>query len=175
MHPAKVRTAYGRSLVTRGDLSGGVDQLRQGFLLDERNRNRRGLSIVTPLLVNVLVRQGQNQQASELLDRALAIAPNERAIQRLREVEQGPAPSAAPRLTGKIKRLLESMGRPRYGFIETDRGETDVYFSEKQIGIVVYSSLSVGMSVEADVVTGADGRRQALAVRPGVAARKLLR
>jgi cold shock CspA family protein len=58
------------------------------------------------------------------------------------------------------------MGRGRYGFIQLDRDhEGDVYFSERRIGAAAFSKLSVGIPVEAEVVTEADGRRQARAVR----------
>jgi cold shock CspA family protein len=69
------------------------------------------------------------------------------------------------RVTGRIKRLLVPMGRPRYGFLTTDSNEVDIYFSERQIGNDLFSQLSVGTPVEADVIAAGDGRRQALAIR----------
>ena len=39
-------------------------------------------------------------------------------------------------------------------------------FSERQIGVNVFSALSDGLAVEADVVSTSDGRRQARAIRP---------
>jgi cold shock CspA family protein len=166
MHLAKVRTAYGRTLVSRGDRPAGIEQLRQGFILDEGNGNRRGLSIVAPLLVNVLREQGQNEEAGEFLRRALVVGPNESAIQRL-AITSTPAglPPSAIRMTGYVKRLLEPIGRPRFGFFKSDADGSDVYFSERQIGVDVFSSLSVGMFVEGDVVSDSSDRRQARAIR----------
>ena len=83
MHLAKVRTAYGKALVFRGDLAAGVEQLCQGFSFDERSGNRRGLAIVTPIIVDTLRRLGRSEEAVLFVRRASAIAPNERAIQRL--------------------------------------------------------------------------------------------
>jgi tetratricopeptide (TPR) repeat protein len=163
-HLAKVRTAYGKALVSRGDESAGIEQLRQGFLLDENAGNKRGLSIITPLLVNILRSQRQNEEAEDFLLRALAIAPSESAIQRLTTPERGLSTSAV-RMTGHIKRLLEPMGRPRFGFFKTDTDGPDVYFSERQIGSDVFSSLSVGMIVEGDVILDTNDRREAIAIR----------
>jgi tetratricopeptide (TPR) repeat protein len=126
MHLAKVRTAYGKALVSRGDLDRGIEHLREGFLSDERARNKRGLAIVTPLLVNALAGRGKDQEGRDYLRRALAIAPNEAALQRLEVTGGGTRPDAAIRLTGRIKRLLEPMGRSRYGFLTPTTGTTSI-------------------------------------------------
>ena len=108
-----------------------------------------------------------HEEADQFLKRAVAIAPSERSIERLVSAEYEPsALTPGTRLTGKIKRLLEPMGRPRYGFLTSDPDGEDVYFSERQIGADVFSSLSVGLLIEADVVITSDGRRQARAMRP---------
>jgi tetratricopeptide (TPR) repeat protein len=167
IHLAKVHTAFGKALVTRGDVAAGLEQLRQGFQLDEQKKNKKGITIVTPLLVNALRQQGKAEEADQFLKRAMALAPNERSLARLLATEHGPS-SLTPgtRLTGKIKRLLEPMGRPRYGFLTPDLDGEDIYFSERQVGVGVFSNLSVGLPVEADVVPSSDGRRQARALRP---------
>jgi tetratricopeptide (TPR) repeat protein len=162
---AKVRTAYGKALVARGDILAGMEQLRQGFFLDAQSSNERGLAIVTPLLVNILRRQGKSQEADDFLTRALAIAPNEDVLRRLsttghESAEQNPM----VKVTGRVKRLLEPMGRGRYGFIKCDDGEKDVYFAEVRIGVHLFTNLLVGSRVEADVITNVRGR-QALAIR----------
>jgi cold shock CspA family protein len=166
MHLAKVHTAFGKALVTRGDVAAGVEEMRQGFQLDESKKNRKGMSIVAPLLINVLRQQGKHEEADDFLKRALALAPNERQIQRLASSDHGSS-SLAPSncLTGKVKRLLEPMGRPRFGFFTSDLDGQDIYFSERQIGANLFSTLCVGQAIEADVVSTADGRRQARAIR----------
>jgi hypothetical protein len=57
MHLVKVRTAYGKALLSRGEVAAGIGQLRQGFVLDELRKNRRGLAIVAPLLIYALRNQ----------------------------------------------------------------------------------------------------------------------
>jgi tetratricopeptide (TPR) repeat protein len=162
-HLAKVQTAYGKALVSCGDAAAGID-LQQGFVLDEQKKNRRGLAIVAPVLINALWDQGRSDEASDFLARALAIAPHERAIQQLStRTPLNCVPMV--QISGRIKRLLEPLGRAQFGFFRADVDGTDVYFSERQIGSDVFSRLSVGMLVEADVITARDGRRQALAIR----------
>ncbi|MEA2907833.1 MAG: hypothetical protein QOI12_5220 [Alphaproteobacteria bacterium] len=166
MHLAKVHTAFGKTLVTRGDVAAGIDHLRQGFQLDEDTKSRIGMTIVAPLLVDALREQGQHEEADAFLKRAIAVAPSERSIERLVPAGHGPS-SLTPgtRLTGKIKRLLEPMGRPRYGFFTSDLDGEDIYFSERQIGAAVFSTLSIGLAIEANVVLTSDGRRQARTIR----------
>jgi tetratricopeptide (TPR) repeat protein len=166
MHLAKVRTGFGKALVTRGEIAAGVEQLRQGFVLDEDKRNKKGMTIVAPLLINVLRQQGRREEADEFLKRAIAVAPYERSIERLVSGQASQSSfTASTRLTGKIKRLLEPLGRPRYGFFTSDVDGKDVYFSERQIGADVFSALSVDQPVEADVISASDGKRQAQAIR----------
>jgi tetratricopeptide (TPR) repeat protein len=165
VHLAKVRTAYGKVLVSRGELSLGIDHLSEGFRLDEGNHNGRGLAIVTPLLVNNLRKIGRSAEAVEFLDRALAVAPYEKALQHLSMAGSITVASRpAVQLTGRVKRILAPMGRPRYGFMTADGDGTDIYFSENQIGTDVFSSLSEGKRVAADVVVMPHGRRQAQAI-----------
>jgi tetratricopeptide (TPR) repeat protein len=164
VHLAKVRTAYGKALISRGATDRGIAELREGFLLDEQTRNRRGVAIVTPLLVNALREQGRHEEAGQLLNRALAVASNENAIQRLLQTGKPSASIPTARLTARIKRLLAPMGRPRFGFLTTDSDGADVYFSERQIGSEVFSHLSEGARVQADVFITGDGRRQARAI-----------
>jgi cold shock CspA family protein len=142
--------------------------LRQGFNLDETSRNRRGLGIVAPILVDALRRLGRNDEAASFINRAATIAPNEPAIRRLAAAdshERAAHNEPGIKLTGRIKRLLEPLGKTPFGFFTSDVDANDVYFSQRQIGSDVFSALSVGTIVEADVVTLPDGRRQARALR----------
>jgi cold shock CspA family protein len=54
---------------------------------------------------------------------------------------------------GYIKRLLEPLGRPRFGFLTRDDDSTDVYFNERRIGPDQFSALTIGDTVEAEIVT----------------------
>jgi cold shock CspA family protein len=111
-----------------------------------------------------LRRLGRSEEAVLFVRRASAIAPNERAIQRLITFESDTGAGLhgpAVLLTGRVKRLLEPMGRTPFGFFTSDADGKDVYSSQRQIGPDVFSALSVGMLIEADVVTVPDGRRYA--------------
>jgi tetratricopeptide (TPR) repeat protein len=163
LHLAKVHTAFGKALLTRRAVRPAIVQLRQGFALDAGARNVRGLRIVTPLLVSALRREDERAEAEDIIKRALAIAPDDSALLRLTGVEPDWMVQAAVVVRGRVKRLLEPMGRVPYGFITVDTGG-DVYFSQGRIGTSLYSRLSVGSPVEADVVETARGR-EAYSVR----------
>jgi tetratricopeptide (TPR) repeat protein/nucleoside phosphorylase len=157
---AKVHTSYGKALVSRRDLSSAVEQLRQGFHLDEEARDKRGIAIVTPVLVGTLRRLGAEREASEIIQRAFAIAPDSRAIELLNTPKEGDdtIDSAVElSISGRIKRILVPLGRMRYGFLTRDDDGSDAYFSEQTIGESLFSRLAPGMPVQASVVRRARG------------------
>jgi cold shock CspA family protein len=57
------------------------------------------------------------------------------------------------------------MGKQPYGFLISDADGKDIYFSERQIGIEIFSKLKAGQPVQAKVVTLPDGRLQARSLR----------
>jgi tetratricopeptide (TPR) repeat protein len=160
MHLAKAHTSYGKALVSRRELKSAAEHLRQGFNLDEEARNQRGIVIVTPVLVAALRRLGSECEAGEIVQRALAIAPDSDTIQRLttRQEGDGETASAAELLvSGRIKRILAPLGRTRYGFLTRDDDGTDAFFSEERIGESLFSRLAPGMAVQAGIVRGPRG------------------
>ena len=166
-HLAKARTAFGKALVTRGVLSAALEHLKLGFELDLAAGSAQGLAIVAPILVDTLRRTGAVAEAAEVIRRALAVAPGHPGLQRLSEpardselAQQG----GAVELTGRIKRLLSPLGRPRFGFITIDGGTEDIYFREPPIPTDVYSQLSLGTRVVASVTNTARGK-QAIRIR----------
>ena len=74
-HLAKARTAFGKALVTRGVFPAALEHLRVGFGLDLVAGSAQGLSIVAPILVDTLRRTGASVEASDVIRRALAVAP----------------------------------------------------------------------------------------------------
>jgi tetratricopeptide (TPR) repeat protein len=82
-HLAMVHTAFGRALVRR-DTSAAVDELRKGFELDAELRNRKGVGIVAPILVEALMSLGRTEDASAICERALSIAPEHRRLLQLK-------------------------------------------------------------------------------------------
>ena len=166
-HLAKARTAFGKALVTRGVLGAALEHLNLGFELDLAAGSAQGLSIVAPILVDTLRRTGAIAEAAEVIRRGLAVAPGHPALQRLsdpaRERDLAPQ-SEAVELTGRIKRLLAPLGRPRFGFVTIDGGNEDIYFREPQIPTDVYSQLSQGTRVVASVTNTSRGK-QAIRLR----------
>jgi cold shock CspA family protein len=160
LHLAKVHTAYGKALVSRRDLTPAVDQLLEGFHLDEEARNKRGIAIIAPVLVQTLRRLGAEREASEIIQRALAIAPGSRAIELLATLAPGDGEidsAAELSVSGRIKRILVPLGRTGYGFLTRDDDGSDAYFSEQAIGESLFSRLVPGMPVQATVVRRSRG------------------
>jgi tetratricopeptide (TPR) repeat protein len=160
IHLAKVHTAYGKALVSRRDLTSAVEQLREGFHLDEEARNKRGVAIVTPVLVKALRRLGAEREASEIIQRALAVAPGSRAIEPLATPTRGDGETdsaAELSVSGRIKRILVPLGRTSYGFLTRDDDASDAYFSEQTIGESLFARLVPGMPVQATVVRRSRG------------------
>ncbi|AVP95697.1 hypothetical protein C7S18_00140 [Ahniella affigens] len=166
-HLAKARTAFGKALVTRGVLSAAIEQLKLGLELDLAASSAQGLAIVAPILVDTLRRTGAVAEAAEVIRRALAVAPGHPALQKLSEPasDSGLAlQSSAAELTGRIKRLLSPLGRPRFGFITIDGGTEDIYFREPPIPPDIYAQLSHGTRVAATVTNTSRGK-QAISLR----------
>jgi cold shock CspA family protein len=51
-----------------------------------------------------------------------------------------------------VKRLLEPMGRSRFGFLAPDGGGKDVYFNERRIGSNIFGQLELEQRVAAIIV-----------------------
>ncbi|HEY0074209.1 MAG TPA: tetratricopeptide repeat protein, partial [Abditibacteriaceae bacterium] len=156
-HLALARTEFGKSLVSRGDWNAAVEQLRIGFELDLQSRNERGLGIVTPVLVNVLRRLNEDSEANNVINRALKAAPHRASLLHLRERNEAdslePTCTKGTSVIGRIKRLLAPLGKPRFGFLTPEDGSSDVYFREGTIPTELFSQLSVGDRVSADVTS----------------------
>jgi tetratricopeptide (TPR) repeat protein len=82
-HLAMVHTAFGCALLER-DVEVAVCELREGFELDAAMKNRKGIGIVAPILVETLARLRRTAEASAVCERALAITPANRRLLRLK-------------------------------------------------------------------------------------------
>ena len=152
---AKAQTAFGKALLSRGDLAVAVEHLHQGFQFNERAANVHGLELVTRPLVDALRQLGDSNEANDVLKRALAVALDDQSLKRLLRPEghQDIITSQSPEVVrGHIKRLFEPMGGPRFGFLARDDDGTDVYFNERRIGSEQFSVLAPNVAVEAEVV-----------------------
>ena len=84
-HLAVVHTSLGRVLLSRNQPERAAEELRKGFEIDERVKNIRGLTIVTPQFVTALQKLGRHDEAQAVCQRALAVAPHERKLRQLLE------------------------------------------------------------------------------------------
>lgn len=105
-HLAMVHTSFGRALI-RTDREAAVRELREGFELDAALKNRKGVGIVAPVLIETLRDLGRRDEAMEICTRALAIAPADERLLRLKRELERHDPSAELRAGG------EDTPRPR--------------------------------------------------------------
>lgn len=80
-HLAMAHTAFGQALL-KTDRQAAVLELREGFELDAALRNKKGIGMVAPVLIETLLKLGRVAEASEVCERALAIAPGDRRLLR---------------------------------------------------------------------------------------------
>ncbi len=74
-HLAKVYTAIGQALLTNRETEEAIKYLIQGFEIDERLKNIRGLEIVTKKLTQALKRVGRLAEAINYYERAMVVSP----------------------------------------------------------------------------------------------------
>jgi len=82
-HLAKVYTAMGQALLKHGETEEAVTKLTQSFEIDENLRNPSNLGKVTPHLTEALVKLGKREEALAYCQRALAVTPNSKKLQKL--------------------------------------------------------------------------------------------
>jgi len=152
-HLAMVHTSMGKALLSHGDTEEAAAELRKGFEIDEGLRNRRGMGIVTPVLIQTLVKLGRGDEALAYCQRALAIAPKNGRLLKLRDQLS----SETVLKQGSVKCIIQHPTKGYlYGFIAPDDGTADIYFRE---GYVDLSELTDGVRVEVEVEQGPQGPR----------------
>lgn len=107
---------------------------------------------MTKPLVDALRRAGRRDEAAEIVLRALRVSPDDASLRRLRssfENQRSRDAGDGRRIEGRVKRLLEPMGQPRFGFLIPDDGGQDIYFSERRIGSDLFSQLEPEQRVAA--------------------------
>ncbi|MCL2938307.1 MAG: tetratricopeptide repeat protein, partial [Trichodesmium sp. MAG_R02] len=82
-HLAKVYTARGKIFFNRGHNERAVEELSQGFEIDVKLGNIRGLRIIIPSITNILSRLGKQEEALAYCERALKVDPNNTSFQEL--------------------------------------------------------------------------------------------
>jgi len=156
-HLAMAHTAMGKALLSHGDIEEAAVKLSKGFEIDEGLKNRRGMGIVTPVLIQTLVELGRRDEALTYCQRALAIAPKNRRLLKLRDQLS----SEAVLQQGSVKRVILHPRGYLYGFIVPDDGSPDIYFREGYVDPDTLSRLAEGVRVEVEVEQGPQGPRAA--------------
>ena len=82
-HLAKVYTARGKIFCNRGQNERAVEELSQGFEIDVKLGNIRGLRIIIPSITRILSTLGKQEEALAYCERALKVAPNNTTFQEL--------------------------------------------------------------------------------------------
>ena len=148
-HLAKVYTSFGKSLLRQNKNDDAIQMLKSGFEFDEKLRNKYGLRIVTPALVDALKAEKRIEEALKICDRALAVAPRDNLLQKIkRQLSQ---PNEQEQKTGQIKKILNHEKGYLYGFIKTDDGSPDIYFNDRIIDPALLSKLGEGLKVVVEI------------------------
>ncbi|MBR8827978.1 MAG: tetratricopeptide repeat protein [Gomphosphaeria aponina SAG 52.96 = DSM 107014] len=150
-HLAKVYTAMGQAFSINGDLEEAVEQLAQGFVIDKNLANIKGLTIVTPDLIYVLLQLNKHQEALDYCERALQIAPDETELLKLKApiLSAIENKSFSPIIRGKVSfKIYTKKDKNNWGKIKPDHQGYDIIFNETFIGSAIVSQLKKGTRVE---------------------------
>ncbi len=81
LHLSMVYTAYGRTLLYhRVDAVKALELLSKGFEINMKLKNKRGLEIVTPVLIQALLDAGRRHDARDCFARAIKLLPRSKRI-----------------------------------------------------------------------------------------------
>jgi len=160
-HRAMVLSSWGKALLEHGQPWPAIEKLKASFEIEERLRKIVGLQIVTSSLIRALTQVDLREEAQQYMDRALAIAPEDRRLLRLKEqfAQMYPVNSEIVRKKGSIKRILRKPAGYLYGFITPDDGSAVIYFGEDQVDASLLSRLTEGQHVDIEVEMAVRGPR----------------
>jgi cold shock CspA family protein/DnaJ-domain-containing protein 1 len=148
-----IRSQYGKALVKDGDLNKAIVELCNSFEINERLNNCRGLEIVTPVLIQTLMKLEQHDKALAYYQRALAVAPKNQRLLELRDQISSPQRTTPETVLkrGSVKRVLRDVHGYRYGYIAPNDGSNEIRFDERSIDLDSLSKLTQGTRVEVEV------------------------
>ena len=162
LHLAIVHYTRGKALRAWKQFEKAAAELCKSFIINESLEKRRGMDIVTPVLIKTLLTLGRADEALDYCQRALEIAPTSSHLLKLRDQLSSPKKISH----GTIKRVIPNRRRGYlYGFITTDDGDADIYFREGYIGSVCLADLTEGVQVEVVFEHDPIGRRRATNIR----------
>jgi tetratricopeptide (TPR) repeat protein len=123
-HLAQVYTALGQALLRHGQTEEAVTKLSQGFEIDENSRNSSNLGKVTPHLTDALVKLGKREEALAYCQRALAVAPKSKKLQKLQK-----------KLSSSQRKVLERRQTLAYGLLLTVSPKVVLVGGELEVAI----------------------------------------
>ncbi|MGK7879612.1 MAG: tetratricopeptide repeat protein, partial [Crocosphaera sp.] len=151
---AKVHTAMGEVLIIHHDFENAVEQLSQGFEIDENFKNIRGLEIIIRDLTYALSKLRRQKEALEYCDRCLKIAPNNpNFISLYNKVKTAIDKRTELNLskTGVVSFIKHNKKyNLHWGRIKPDDGSDNITFNENYIGLEVIYQLKKGTLVEVE-------------------------
>ncbi|NEQ41287.1 MAG: tetratricopeptide repeat protein [Okeania sp. SIO3I5] len=154
-HLAKVYTARGKVFLKREFYARALEELSQGFEIDAKSGNIRGLKIITSEITYVLYRLWRQEEALEYCERALEIAPEHNSFQELYDrIQRAIATGSQPTFltTGWVRSIRYYKKQKSYkGIISPDDGSLDIILNNKNINRELISQLSEGDFVEVEV------------------------
>ncbi|MDT9341317.1 cold shock domain-containing protein, partial [Trichodesmium erythraeum 21-75] len=154
-HLAKVYTARGKVFFNRGHNERAVEELSQGFEIDVKLGNIRGLRIIIPSITNILSTLGKQEEALAYCERALKVAPNNTSFQELcHKIQRAIATGTQPTffITGSVQYIRYNKKEKLYwGRISPDDGTLDIFFNDKYMNTESISQLTEGELVEVEI------------------------
>jgi len=149
-HLAKVYTAMGQALLRHGETEEAVTKLTQSFEIDENLRNSSNLGKVTPHLTEALVKLGKREEALAYCQRALAVAPNSKKLQKLQN-----------KLSSSQRKVLDRRQTLAYSLLLTVSPKIVLVGGELEVAIHLSlsgtnSSNSYLIEVPQDEIVGSD-------------------
>jgi cold shock CspA family protein len=159
MHLAKVRTAFGRTLLSRREIAPALVELCAAFEIEENLRSVRGMEIVTQPLTQALDMSGNRDEALRYCERALDVAPRSSRLRALRDQISGKPRSIAKLKSGSVNAIKREMHQPIYGFILPDDQTDTVFFHRSKVEPDDLTQLKEGCRVEFAAEQGPKGPR----------------
>ncbi|MGI0493294.1 tetratricopeptide repeat protein [Alkalinema pantanalense CENA528] len=153
-HLAKAHTTMGYTLLKCGKIDEAIEELCQGFEIDESLMNSFGIIKITRQLTDALLGAGKPELALAYCQRALAIAPNSQDLKDLYNELSSSEHNLSQNtlIRGTIKFIRHNThNNTKWGYIISSDDGLDIYFREGFIDSECISQLKKGTLVEVDV------------------------
>ena len=142
-----VSTSWGNTLLKQNMPEQAILHLTEGFNIEKRLGNNRGLGIVTPILCRALQQVGKQNEAIQTCNQAINIAPRNNRLLKLKSNLESPVVTKE----GIIKCIITKDSGYLFGFIKPNDGSKDIYFRDKYVGKELILILKEGLSVISEI------------------------